>query len=243
MGSPSPGLGLVVSKPFISGFLALGPSPLSVRIFPRRLRHSPNHYHRGSLWWTLHQGSWALWAGKIGGRGPGKHRACSMGAAGQHLSPRPHHPPDPNLLPAPLARSPRACPALTQHSLQKLLLGQAVVAAVQGSAQGTLLAPLLPLQQQSCAGTLNSLPVPAPVSLVLFFLKPLERGDVTHHHLSRHKSRAELARRAGWWKLRLWSVSNARRGIRSPYRPWPNAGVAGSLLECTNVTAHRTTGS
>ena len=70
-----------------------------------------------------------------------------------------------------------------QHSLQELLPGQAEVAAVQGPAQATLQALLLPLKQQGGVSLLNPLPVPVHVSLALFLLEPLQRREATHHRL------------------------------------------------------------
>ena len=75
---------------------------------------------------------------------------------------------------APSSQRPRS-PA--QHSLQELLPGQAEVAAVQGPAQATLQALLLLLKQQGGASLLNPPPVPVHVSLALFLLEPLRRGE------------------------------------------------------------------
>lgn len=103
-------------------------------------------------------------------------------------------------------------PGPTQHSLQTLLLGQAEVAAVQSSAQVTLLPPLLPLKQQGGASPLNPPPVPVQVSLVLFFLEPLEGKEAAHHCLSPEpKSPRGLSRGPGFSFYR-WGNQGSEEG-------------------------------
>lgn len=128
-------------------------------------------------------------------------RRCSQGppapALGLDLFPAP----SPALPPPP--RAPQAPPPAARHSLQKLLPGQAEVAAVQGPSQATLLAPLLPLKQQSGASLLNPPPVPVHVSLALFLLEPLQRGAATHHRPSPSRRASEgTALVVRWLRLR-----------------------------------------
>ena len=134
----------------------------------------------------------SLWVGKMWGGEQGSRKGWFYGHSSVPAPiPSMVHtmPLDPDLVPPPLPATPpprrlrslAPAPASAPPSLQKLLLGQAEVAAVQGSAQRTLLALQLPFRQQGGASLLNPLPVPVHVPLALLFLEPLGRGDGTQH--------------------------------------------------------------
>lgn len=58
---------------------------------------------------------------------------------------------------------------------------------------------------------LNPLPVPEPVPQALFFLQPLEEGEVTRHHLAPQSSPRGSPRRTGLSAFYRWGNRGSER--------------------------------
>lgn len=157
-----------------AGFQPLNPWPVALRPLPFLFES----YSRR-----------LCWAQAVAAGGPPRGATTQVWSlrVGLHSLPRPSPPlsqisiqttPHPTCSPDPATPPHGPWP---RPSLQTLLLGQAEVVAVQGPAQVTLLAPLLPLQEEGGSSHLHPPAVPVHISLPLFFLKPLEGGQVTRH--------------------------------------------------------------